>query len=194
MSKRVPGPCLLADGALLFNLAGAAEPELARVLAPMPESCERSGLVGRSGSGAELAERLDDLGHTPAAARAALADALALAQEAHRRLPERVRRRLDWPPAAERLTADDWLVAYALDPAGWLLDLAGGLPPALLLRCCLLARAETQAELWLAAEAQRLPRLRQIELHPAPVPAASAGEVLLRRENPEPVRQSPQQP
>lgn len=180
MSDAMSRPCLLVDGVLLMSSLDVVAPELVSALDPMPPWRACQGLVGRWGRGPSVAARLDAAGCTPAYARADLAATLGLVAAAHSGLPERTRRRLGWPLAAEWLTVDAWLVAYAEEPAGWLLDIAGGLMPASLLRCCLLARPGALVELWLDRERYGPPRVHGAEPEPAPIAAESA-RTLLRR-------------
>ncbi|MDO5501493.1 MAG: hypothetical protein Q4F67_17630 [Propionibacteriaceae bacterium] len=193
--SNVSGPRLVADGVVLLSLLDVAAPELVSVLEPMPAKDRPDALVCWFGTGAPLAARMDAIGETPDKAREALADALDVARAAWKHLPPSTRARLDWPPEAERLTVPGWLAAYAKDPARWLLDLAGGLPPATLLRTCLLARPHSWVELWLPGHAYGPARVHRAEPLPAPVDAASAREfLLLRGDRTEPMQQRGQQP
>lgn len=186
------GPGLFADGVLLVSAPGIVAPELVSALEPMPPSDEVVGLVGFAGAGRTIATRLDAVGLTPAFALCELAAALDVAGAAHARLNERAKRRLGWPPDAERLTADRWLVAYAAKPERWLLDTAGGLMPASLLRCCLIARPASKVELWVEAVHYGQSRVHGVEPEPAPILAESA-HALLRRAGAEPAEERRQQ-
>ncbi|WP_432559985.1 hypothetical protein [Granulicoccus sp. GXG6511] len=189
---QISGPCLLADGVILASSLDVVAPELVLALDPMPDDRQVEGLVGRHGSGRSVTAGLDRTGLTPAIARSELALTLELAQFAHAALPERTRRRLAWPPLAERLTADLWLVAYAAEPARWLLDMAGGLTPTVLLRCCMLARPLSAVELWITPDVDCRTRVHSVQPSPAPMAARSARS-LLRAET-QPMQQPGQQP
>lgn len=180
MSYPMSKPCLLADGVLLMSALDVVAPELVTALDPMPPWRTSDDLVGRWGPGPMVAARLDAAGVTAQYARAELAAALGLVAAAHSGLSERTRRRLAWPPEAEWQTPDRWLVAYAKEPAGWLLDLAGGLMPECLLRCCLLARPNALVELWLGPERYGRPRIAVAVPQSAPMAAESAGTLLRR--------------
>lgn len=180
MSYLMSKPCLLAGGVLLMSALDVVAPELVTALDPMPPSRTSDGIVGRWGPGPTVAARLDAAGVTAQCARAELAAALGLVAAAHSGLPERTRRRLGWPPEADWQTPDRWLVAYAKEPAGWLLDLAGGLMPESLLRCCLLARPQVLVELWLDSGRYGPPRIGVAVPQPAPVSAGTASALLRR--------------
>jgi hypothetical protein len=186
---RITGPCLVADGVLLTNSLDVVAPALLDALSPMPPSRAVAGYIGFQESGRSVAAHLDATGVTPEFARTELELTLDLVQAAHSGLSERTRRRLDWPLAAEKLTADRWLVAYAKDRSRWLLDMAGGLTPATLLRCCLLARPRSTVELWLDAEVYEPGRVLSVEPSPAPMRAEAARAILLRGQG-EPVERA----
>ncbi|MDO5681511.1 MAG: hypothetical protein Q4G46_01610 [Propionibacteriaceae bacterium] len=146
-------PRLLVDGAAVSTSLDMVPPELENALVAVPAESAIRGLVGRHGSGRDVAKRLDEAGITAGLARHELEQALDLAKAAYLTMSERARRRLNWPPIAERMKADCWLLLYSQFRARWLMDMAGGLPPTILLRCCLIARPRSLVELWMPAPA-----------------------------------------
>lgn len=191
------GSRLVLGGAPLVTLSGMVQPELIAAFdAPAAGPDTLDGLILRTASGADLAARLIDMGYTENHVRTSLGTALDLAQDAHRQLPASVRKKLDWPVLTQRLDADGWLMAYALvGPVDWVIDLAGGLSHAALLRCCLLASPGAEAELWLPMGLYPPPRTVRARPAHAPVSATSASSLLLlRRESTQPVQKSRQQP
>lgn len=136
---------------LLVPLSDVVPPDLVEAFAnaqrhPSPDP----GLVVKIAAGAPLVHRLEQLGESEEYARKSLERTLALVADAHRALSAHVRAQLGWPEEAETLDVNGWLAAYATaGPETWLVDLAGGLAPTTLLRCCLLARPDAEATLWL---------------------------------------------
>lgn len=193
-------PRLVVDDSPVMVLDEVVQPELVAAFdppaSPVADAFDRHvEVLPWSARGARLADRLDRAGHTEDQVFGELATAITVAQAAERRLTAPVRQRLAWPDLAGVLTADSWLAAYAgLGPAGWLLDLAGGLAPAALLRCCLAARPATKATLWLSSTRYPPPlALRGRPVH-APVTAGSARSLLRLSEYPKPGEETPQQP
>lgn len=186
-------PCVQVDGAVVLPLCHVADPDLVSVFDPPVAS--GSGLVVSRCVGPVLAERLDSLGHTPARAKTALAGSIGLVREAQNGLPAHTQSRLAWPTLAASIDAAGWLRAYSMwGPESWLLDLAGALDSAALLRCCLLARPDAEVALWLEPRAVPSGEVRGGELVPAPMRAASARELLLFDQAAKPRQQPGQQP
>lgn len=157
------GPRLMIDRTrLLVPLSDVVPPDLVKAFddarrQPSPDPA----LMVKSAAGAPLVQRLEQLGQSEEYARTSLERTLTLAADAHRSLSAHVRAQLGWPDEAETLDANGWLAAYATaGPEAWLVDLAGGLAPTTLLRCCLLAQPDAEAELWLPNETPHTPRWR----------------------------------
>lgn len=187
-------PRLVVDDSPVMVLDEVVQPELVAAFdsPPNPVAGSRAEILPWTARGDLLVDRLDRTGHTKKQVLGELATAIAVAQAAKRKLPVLVRQRLEWPDLADELTADSWLAAYAgLGPAGWLLDLAGGLAPAALLRCCLAARPGTRATLWLSAT--RYPPPFPLCGRPvqAPVAAGSARGLIRSSEHPQPAEETP---
>lgn len=189
-------PRLVVDHRVLLVLSDVAEPDLLAVFDPPSSGRDvRDGLILRTGSGPRLAARLTAAGYTEKRIRGALAASIAVARDAQNLLTASVRARLGWPAATEFLTADGWLEEYAASgPDPWLLDLAGGLSPAALLRCCLLARPAAQAELWLPVSGYAAPPTQRAKPAPAPVLVESARHLISLGKDAQSVEQTRQQP
>lgn len=189
------GPRLMIDRTrLLVPLSDVVPPDLVEAFdnarrQPSPEP----GLMVRTAAGAPLVHRLEQLGQSEEYARESLERTLTLAVDAHRALSTQVRARLGWPEAAETLDANGWIAAYATaGPDMWLVDLAGGLAPTTLLRCCLLARPDAEAELWLPNATPHIPRWRA-DLGREAKGIESVCRVLSSQLTPDPSRQAPEE-
>ncbi|WP_425307802.1 hypothetical protein AADG42_03300 [Ammonicoccus fulvus] len=189
------GPRLMIDHTrLLVPLSDVVPPDLVEAFdnaqrhpSPDPE------LMVMIAAGAPLIHRLEQLGQSEEFARESLERTLTLAADAHRSLSPQVRAQLGWPAGAETLDADGWLAAYATaGPDAWLVDLAGGLAPATLLRCCLLARPDAQAELWMPNATPHTPRWRA-DLGRRTKGTESVCRVLSSQFAPNPQRQAPEE-
>lgn len=163
---------LVVDRTVIAEFSREVPRSLLTVFTPeLFAGCDARGLAGRRAEGRELLIRLDAAGWSEKRAIAALGDQIELAQEAYATLPESVRRRLGWPADATSMGLDarEWVRRFATanpTTGGWLVTMAGGTHPGLLLRACLTARPRARATLWLreASKIGTVPRRGPLEV------------------------------